>query len=80
MVGMGLSQDVSRSCIGMRRALNDGQFSIRVPCIRDNTTPTSIETFAGHFAQAYRRKEANRSSCPGVAAPAFLCDAGAGLC
>jgi uncharacterized protein YbjT (DUF2867 family) len=54
MLGMGLSPDVSRQYIEMSRALNDGLFAVGLSRNRDNTTPTSIEEFAGFFAQVYR--------------------------
>jgi uncharacterized protein YbjT (DUF2867 family) len=53
MVAMGLTPDLSRLYVEMSRALNDGLFAVNVPRTRENTTPTSIEEFAGVFAKIY---------------------------
>jgi len=53
MVAMGLTPDLSRIYVEMARALNDGLFAVNIPRTRENTTPTSIEEFAGIFAKIY---------------------------
>jgi uncharacterized protein YbjT (DUF2867 family) len=53
MVAMGITPDLSRQFIEMGRALNDGLFAVGRPRNAENTTPTSIEEFAGVFAAAY---------------------------
>jgi len=53
MTGMGLSPDVSKLYVEMSRALNDGRFAVGLVRTRENTTPTSIEEFADHFARIY---------------------------
>jgi len=54
MIGMGISQDVSRRYIEMSKAMNEGRFSVGLSRDRGNTTATSIEEFADIFARAYR--------------------------
>jgi uncharacterized protein YbjT (DUF2867 family) len=53
MVSAGLSPDVSRLFLEMSMALNEGLFAVGVPRTRENTTQTSIETFAEFFAQVF---------------------------
>ena len=53
MVAMGLTPDLSRLYVEMSRALNDGRFAVGITRTPENTTPTSIEEFAGLFAQIY---------------------------
>ena len=53
MVAMGLTPDMSKLYIEMSKALNDGLFAVNIPRTRENTTPTSIEEFAGVFAKIY---------------------------
>jgi uncharacterized protein YbjT (DUF2867 family) len=53
MIGMGLTPDMSKLYIEMSKALNDGLFAVNIPRTKENTTPTSIEEFAGLFAQVY---------------------------
>ena len=53
MVAMGLTPDLSRIYVEMARALNEGLFAVNIPRTRENTTPTSIEEFAGVFAKIY---------------------------
>jgi len=57
MTAMGLSADLSRLYIEMSKALNEGLFAVNIPRTKENTTPTSIEEFAGIFADAYRASE-----------------------
>lgn len=57
MVAMGLTPDLSKLYIEMSRALNDGLFAVNLSRTRENTTPTSIEEFAGIFAQIYGMTE-----------------------
>lgn len=53
MMAMGISPDVSRRFIEMSMALNDGLFGVGRVRTAANTTPTSIEEFAGVFAAAF---------------------------
>ena len=53
MVAMGLTPDMSKLYIEMSKALNDGLFAVNIPRTKENTTPTSIEEFAGVFAKIY---------------------------
>ena len=60
LLDMGMSRDVSRQFIEMSDALNRGLFAVNRPRNADTTTPTSIETFAGWFAEVYRGAELRR--------------------
>jgi uncharacterized protein YbjT (DUF2867 family) len=62
LVGMGMSSDMSRLMIEMSEALNRGLFAVNRPRNADNTTPTSIETFAGWFAEVYHGAELLRAA------------------
>lgn len=62
LLGMGMSRDMSRLMIEMSDALNCGLFAVNRPRNADNTTPTSIETFAGWFAEIYRGAELRRAA------------------
>ncbi len=62
LLDMGMSRDVSRLFIEMSDALNRGLFAVNRPRNADNTTPTSIETFAGWFAEVYRGAELHRAA------------------
>lgn len=62
LIGMGMSRDVSRLMIEMGKALNRGLFAVNRPRNADNTTPTSIETFAGWFAEVYHGAELRRAA------------------
>jgi hypothetical protein len=53
LIGMGMSRDMSRMMIEMSDALNRGLFAVNRPRTAVNTTPTTIETFAGWFAEVY---------------------------
>jgi uncharacterized protein YbjT (DUF2867 family) len=53
MVAAGLTPDLSRLYVEMSKALNEGRFAAGIPRTPENTTPTSIEEFAGLFAQIY---------------------------
>ena len=53
LMAMGISPDMSRRFIEMSMALNDGLFAVNRPRTTENTTPTSIEEFAGTFASAF---------------------------
>jgi len=57
MVAMGLTADLSRLYIEMSRALNDGLFAVSIPRTKENTTPTTFESFADLFAAAYQASE-----------------------
>lgn len=61
LLGMGMSRDVSRLFVEMSDALNRGLFAVNRPRNADNTTPTTIETFAGWFAEVYRGAELRRA-------------------
>jgi uncharacterized protein YbjT (DUF2867 family) len=54
LISMGFSPDGARSYSQMGRALNEGIVEAQEPRSNENTTPTSIESFAQHFAAAYR--------------------------
>ncbi|MBL0224155.1 MAG: NmrA family NAD(P)-binding protein [Geobacteraceae bacterium] len=62
LIGMGMSRDVSRLMIEMSDALNRGLFAVNRPRNADTTTATSIETFAGWFAEVYRGAELRRAA------------------
>ena len=62
LIDMGMSRDVSRLFIEMSDALNRGLFAVNRPRNADNTTPTSIETFSGWFAEVYRGAELHRAA------------------
>jgi len=53
MLNMGLSASVVRDFIEMYRAFNDGLIRATEKRTAANTTPTSIEMFAGDFARLY---------------------------
>jgi uncharacterized protein YbjT (DUF2867 family) len=54
MVEMGVSRDLSRQYIEMSKALNDGIYAVGRERTRENTTPTTIEEFAGLFAEIFK--------------------------
>lgn len=54
LIEMGMSRDMSRLMIEMSEALNRGLFAVNRPRSAENTTATSIETFAGWFAEVYQ--------------------------
>lgn len=62
LIGMGMSRDMSRLMIEMSAALNRGLFAVNRPRNADNTTPTTIETFADWFAEVYRGAELRRAA------------------
>jgi uncharacterized protein YbjT (DUF2867 family) len=62
LLAMGMSKDVSRLLIEMSDALNRGLFAVNRPRNADNTTPTSIETFAEWFAEVFRGAELRRAA------------------
>jgi len=62
LLDMGMSRDVSRLMIEMSDALNRGLFAVNRPRNADNTTPTTIETFAGWFAEVYHGAELRRAA------------------
>jgi uncharacterized protein YbjT (DUF2867 family) len=51
--GMGISANVAGAFIEMSKALNGELFAVNRPRTIKNSTPTSIEEFAGIFASAY---------------------------
>ena len=53
MAEMGISDDVCSVFVEMNKALNDGIICVNRPRTPENTTPTSIEEFAGTFAKAF---------------------------
>ncbi len=62
LIGMGMSRDMSRLFIEMSEALNRGLFAVNRPRNAENTTPTTIETFAGWFAEVYHGAELRRAA------------------
>jgi len=61
MMEMGVSEDVSSLFVEMCDALNNGLFAVGRPRTPENTTPTSIEEFAGtfvHYFEAARLSKA----------------------
>lgn len=62
LLGMGMSPDMSRLMIEMSEALNRGLFAVNRSRNAVNTTSTSIETFAGWFAEVYRGAELRRAA------------------
>ena len=57
LIAAGLSEDMSRLFIEMSKALNDELFAVNIPRTAENTTPTSIEEFAGVFAGVYSSQQ-----------------------
>ena len=53
MMDFGLSDDASNQMVELNQAINDGIFAVDQTRTAENTTGTSIEEFAGFFAQAY---------------------------
>ena len=62
LLDTGMSRDVSRLFVEMSDALNRGLFAVNRPRNADNTTPTTIETFAGWFAEVYHGAELRRAA------------------
>jgi uncharacterized protein YbjT (DUF2867 family) len=62
MIGMGMSPNVSSLLIEMSDALNKGLFAVNRPRTPENTTPTSIEQFAGLFAEVYAAAAMRRAA------------------
>jgi uncharacterized protein YbjT (DUF2867 family) len=54
LVGMGLSESMADLYVEMCRAFNDGVVKALEPRTAASTTPTTLETFASTFAEAYR--------------------------
>jgi uncharacterized protein YbjT (DUF2867 family) len=54
MIGMGLSPDTARSFIEMYHSFNEGVIRPTEKRSAKNTTPTSLEEFAQHFAMIYK--------------------------
>ena len=53
MMDFGMSDDASDQMIELNQAINDGLIAVNQPRTAENTTGTSIEDFAGFFAQVY---------------------------
>jgi len=53
MMDFGLSDDASDQMVELSQAINDGILAVNQPRTAKNTTGTSIEEFAGFFAQVY---------------------------
>jgi uncharacterized protein YbjT (DUF2867 family) len=53
MLGMGISASVAKGFVEMYHGFNEGLIRPTEPRSTANTTPTSVETFAGDFARAY---------------------------
>ena len=53
MMDFGMSDDASDQMIELNQAINDGLIAVNQPRTAENTTGTSIEEFAGFFAQVY---------------------------
>jgi uncharacterized protein YbjT (DUF2867 family) len=53
MTAAGISRNVADLFIEMSKAINNGMFAVNRPRTAENTTPTSIETFADLFARVY---------------------------
>jgi uncharacterized protein YbjT (DUF2867 family) len=54
IVGMGVSQDVSRSLVELQRGLNEGLIAGEAQRTPENTTGTSFEDFVDYFAAIYK--------------------------
>jgi uncharacterized protein YbjT (DUF2867 family) len=54
MMDSGLSDDVSDQLLELGQAINSGIIAVNQPRTAENTTATSIEEFAGFFAQVYK--------------------------
>lgn len=54
MMNSGLSDDVSNQLLELGQAINSGIIAVNQPRTAENTTGTSIEEFAGFFAQVYK--------------------------
>ncbi len=53
LMDFGLSDDASDQLVELSQAMNDGLIAVNSPRTANNTTSTSIEEFAGLFAQVY---------------------------
>ncbi|MCP4582856.1 MAG: SDR family NAD(P)-dependent oxidoreductase [candidate division Zixibacteria bacterium] len=53
MMKMGMSEDVANNMIELQKAFNDGEWQPTETRSAENTTPTTIEEFAGTFAAAF---------------------------
>ncbi len=53
LMDVGLSDDASDQMVEFSQAINDGIIGVNLPRTANNTTSTSIEEFAGLFAQVY---------------------------
>lgn len=62
MKEMGIGGDASRLFVEMSKALNDGIFAVGRIRNKENTTPTSIEVFAGIFAHAYEQSALHKAA------------------
>jgi uncharacterized protein YbjT (DUF2867 family) len=58
LVAAGLSPDMSRLYVEMSRAFNEGRIAATFSRTPENTTPTTIEEFAGVFAGVFGKKKA----------------------
>lgn len=55
LMDYGMSEDYSNQLVELNQAISDGLLAVNVPRTTENTTNTSIEEFAGFFAQVYRQ-------------------------
>ncbi len=53
LMEFGLSDDASDQMVELSQAINDGIIAVNLPRTSKNTTGTSIEDFAGFFAEVY---------------------------
>jgi uncharacterized protein YbjT (DUF2867 family) len=72
MVADGLPSHMADEMLEMNRAWNSGKIRPEEPRLPDNTTQTTLEDWAPHFADAYRHHQHHHppQSPPGPAAPA----------
>ena len=55
LMDFGLSDDASNQLIELSQAINSGIIAVNQPRTANNTTGTSVEEFAGFFAQVYEK-------------------------
>lgn len=53
LMDYGMSEDFSDQMVELNQAISEGLLAVNVPRTAENTTKTSIEEFAGFFAQVY---------------------------
>ncbi len=62
LVEIGLTLDFSKLIVEMSAGINKGLFGVNRPRTAENTTPTSIEEFAGVFAAAFEATQLKKAA------------------